>query len=209
MASTAPQTAKNVVAVRRLWPPGFARTHLCAHPAAAVGHAVPSRSHIQYAFRGRISPGQRGPGRRSVVRCPGNRSSRQKPPAQKNPPRRICLARLSEFQRRGFYLAFLAECPPDSSGSGGGRQEAAHQDSAELCARLWTNPREAHPVFLPARSRSYCFRQPCAALIPMLEQAGLSKELLLNNGATFDLPRSGSTPPGDFQAPWLRAQAGS
>jgi hypothetical protein len=110
------------------------------------------------------------------------------------------LARLTEFQRRGFYLAFLSECAlPNGSG------EAVPNDAVKLCAQYGPTlikriqysykPKQIVPL-----SRSL---EPLAA---MLRLAGLRDFLVLDNGIPFELPQTGGTTAPQFQWAWERAQ---
>lgn len=92
------------------------------------------------------------------------------------------VARLTEFQRRGFSLAFLVECPVRS------------EDAAALCAqygstlikRIQYSYKPKHIVLLsPALN----------PLIAMIEAAGLEKSLLLDDWHTAlrPEPNSGSS----------------
>jgi hypothetical protein len=114
------------------------------------------------------------------------------------------LARLNEFQRRGFYLAFLVECALASSGQSVSSREAASANSAERCAsfgptlikRIKFSYRPKHTVVLSAALRP---------LVSMLEEAGLGQSLILDDGNPFELPHSGDTSARNFQSAWQSA----
>jgi hypothetical protein len=113
------------------------------------------------------------------------------------------LARLTEFQRRGFYLAFLSECVLPNGGA-----EAASDDAAKLCAQYG-------PTLIKRIQYSYKPKQivplsrALAPLVSMLQLSDLGQYLLLDNGAPFELPRLDGPTTQQFRSAWERAQAGS
>jgi hypothetical protein len=114
------------------------------------------------------------------------------------------VARLNEFQRRGFYLAFLVECPPESGDDVANSREASPANSAERCAnfgptllkRIKFSYRPKHIVPLSTALRP---------LVPMFEQAGLGESLILDDGNPFELPNSGDSSARNFQSAWQSA----
>lgn len=114
------------------------------------------------------------------------------------------LARLNEFQRRGFYLAFLAECPLQSDSTTATSGEALRKDAVELCTTY--GPTLLKRIRYSYKPKQIALLSPAlGALVPMLEQAGLGQTLLLDHGEPFELPRPGGLTAGDFQAAWDRA----
>ena len=93
----------------------------------------------------------------------------------------IASVRLAEFQRRGFYLAYLSECPlPESI-------EPAVSTIARLgptlIRRIKFNYRPKHVAPLG---------QELFPLVDMLRVAGIGPILTLNQGQTLPAPRTGS-----------------
>jgi hypothetical protein len=97
-------------------------------------------------------------------------------------------ARLIEYQRRGFYLAYVAECPlPVSSDK---PQVGENWDTAELLRRL-------APTLVKRIQFNYKPKQVALLgtelhpLVEMLKQAGLGANLLLDGEAPLALPNPG------------------
>jgi hypothetical protein len=112
------------------------------------------------------------------------------------------LSRLTEFQRRGFYLAFLSECALANTG-----REVTPNDGAKLCAQYG-------PTLIKRIQYSYKPKQivpishVLGPLVTMLERSGLGESVVLDNGSPFELPRIVG-PTTQFRSAWERAQAGS
>jgi hypothetical protein len=96
-------------------------------------------------------------------------------------------AKLAEFQRRGYFLAYASECPLNAG-------EAASQFSKEGALL----PALAHTVLKRIRfsfkpKQILLFGPVLSQLIPLLCNAGWSDGLLLLDGATLDVPAAGDT----------------
>jgi hypothetical protein len=101
-------------------------------------------------------------------------------------------ARLIEFQRRGYYLAYLSECPlPADSDSA---QAGEKRDTAEVLWRL-------APTLVKRIQFNYRPKQVALLgtelqpLVEMLKQAGMSANLLLDGEAPLALPNPGDGAP--------------
>jgi hypothetical protein len=93
----------------------------------------------------------------------------------------ITSARLAEFQRRGFYLAYLSECPlPESI-------EAAVSTIARLGPTLIRRIR-----FNYKPKRVAPLGQELSPLVDMLRVAGIGPILTLDQGQPLPAPRTGS-----------------
>ena len=95
-------------------------------------------------------------------------------------------ARLSEFQKRGFFLADLLECPVEEIMPGlheGAAQasavELAHRFGPTIVKRIRFSYKPRHVVLLTNRTRH---------LIPILQQAGLGDRLLLYQALPLPFP---------------------
>jgi hypothetical protein len=112
------------------------------------------------------------------------------------------LSRLTEFQRRGFYLGFLSECALTNAGG-----EAVSDGASELCAQYG-------PTLIKRIQYSYKPKQivplshALGPLVTMIERAGLGESLVLDNGSPFELPRADGPTTQQFQSAWEREQAG-
>jgi hypothetical protein len=96
--------------------------------------------------------------------------------------------RLTEFQRRGYYLAYVSECPlPARSGSA---QAGDKWDTAEVLRRL-------APTLVKRIQFNYKPKQVALLgtellpLVGLLKQAGLDANLLLDREAPLALPDPG------------------
>ena len=91
---------------------------------------------------------------------------------------------LAEFQRRGYYLAYLSECPIPEGGDG----------VPAIISRLGPTPiRRIQLNYRPKRIA--LLGKNMAPLIEILEKAALSPTLLLDRGEPLTLPE-----PGNFAA---------
>ncbi len=92
---------------------------------------------------------------------------------------------LLEFQRRGYYLAYLSECPlaefNDGPNAAGGKSAIARL-APTLLTRIRFNYKPKHVALLGADLHN---------LIGVLEQAGLASLLLLDHGKPLALPQTG------------------
>ncbi len=113
------------------------------------------------------------------------------------------LARLTEFQRRGFYLAFLSECALTNAGG-----EATPNDGSELCPQYG-------PTLIKRIQYSYKPKQivplsrALGPLVTMLQLSGLRESLVLDKGSPFELPSADGPTTQQFHLAWERAQAGN
>jgi hypothetical protein len=89
-------------------------------------------------------------------------------------------ARLAEFQRRGYYLAYLSECPIPEN------QESATSAIARLCPTLIRRIRFNYKPKLVAPLGQELF-----PLIEMLRVAGIGPILTLDQGLPLPSPRAG------------------
>lgn len=91
-------------------------------------------------------------------------------------------AQLAEFQRQGFYVAYLWECPMPNSG-GGGPASSTELDSAakKLALRIRFSYKPKHVVLLGAE---------LVAVAQRMAEADVAAKLLLHNGAPVPLPAS-------------------
>lgn len=101
-------------------------------------------------------------------------------------------ARLLEFQRRGYYLAYLSECPLAETGDspaavdGTAALEAVSRLAPTLVTRIRFNYKPKHVVLL--ETDLYPDLHP---LIEVLGQVGLASLLLLDHGKPLTVPRAG------------------
>ncbi len=97
-------------------------------------------------------------------------------------------AMLLEFQRRGYYLTYLSECPETQlpSASQGNEDRAAREGisrlGATLIKRVRFNYRPKHVVLLGSH---------LSPLIGVFEDSGLGPLLLLDRGAPLTIPGTG------------------
>jgi hypothetical protein len=89
-------------------------------------------------------------------------------------------ARLVEFQRRGYYLAYLSECP--LSENEGPATSAIARLGPTLIRRIKFNYKPKHIAPLG---------QELFPLVEMLEDAGLGPILTLGHGLALPVPRAG------------------
>jgi hypothetical protein len=89
-------------------------------------------------------------------------------------------ARLAEFQRRGFYLAYLSECPmPEEK-----------EPAASTVARL--GPTLIRRIRFNYRPKHIApFGQELSPLVDMLRTEGISPILTLDQGLVLPTPRTG------------------
>ena len=98
-------------------------------------------------------------------------------------------ARLIEFQRRGYYLAYVAECPLPAGGDSA--QAEDKRDTASLLLRLG-------PTLVKRIKFNYKPKQVALLgtelhpLVELLKQAGMGANLLLDAEAPFALPNPGA-----------------
>jgi hypothetical protein len=99
-------------------------------------------------------------------------------------------AKLLEFQRRGYYLTYLSECPTTPRHSAhSSTDESAERDcisrlTPTLIKRIRFNYKPKHVALLGANM---------GPLIDVFEQAGISALLLLDDGRPLTLPEGGDT----------------
>ena len=104
-------------------------------------------------------------------------------------------AKLLEFQRRGYYLSYLSECPVTPPLPAGPSRERASQDRDEsiasecisrlaptLVKRIRFNYKPKHVALLGTNM---------APLVEVLDQAGIGPLLLLDHGAPLTIPAYG------------------
>jgi hypothetical protein len=97
-------------------------------------------------------------------------------------------AMLLEFQKRGYYLTYLSECPVTqlpSAGQGveaGGGRECISRLAPTLIKRIQFNYRPKHVVLLGTH---------LSPLIGALAEAGLGPLLFLDRGAPLTIPNTG------------------
>jgi hypothetical protein len=98
-------------------------------------------------------------------------------------------AMLLEFQRRGYYLTYLSECPETQlpSASQGNEDRAARECISRLgptlIKRVRFNYRPKHVVLLGSH---------LSPLIGVFEDAGLGPLLVLDRGAPLTIPGTGA-----------------
>jgi hypothetical protein len=97
-------------------------------------------------------------------------------------------ARLIEFQRRGYYLAYVSECPPPAAGDSA--QTGEKRDAAEVLRCL--APTLAKRIQFNYRPKQVALLgTELLPLVEMLKQAGLGANLLLDGEAPLALPNPG------------------
>lgn len=100
-------------------------------------------------------------------------------------------ANLLEFQRRGYYLTYLSECPlPSAHSTGQGADDSAARDcitrlAPTLVKRIRFNYKPKHVALLGTNLSS---------LIEIFEQAGIARLLLLDQGKPLTVPSAGDAP---------------
>jgi hypothetical protein len=93
----------------------------------------------------------------------------------------IGVARLAEFQHRGYFLAHLSECPlPEPKEAS---ESAIARLAPTLIRRIRFNYRSRHVVPMG---------QEMLPLVEVLNAAGLGPNLILNQGQPLPVPRTGS-----------------
>jgi hypothetical protein len=83
---------------------------------------------------------------------------------------------LAEFQKHGYFLAYVVECPVESSSDLAG---AIDRMASTVVLRVNSSYK---PKFLAPISRDL------QALLPLLQLKGWNEKLILNNGEPFDDP---------------------
>jgi hypothetical protein len=100
-------------------------------------------------------------------------------------------ASLIEFQRRGYYLAYLSECPlaqlSDTPNAGHDRAalDSITRLAPTLITRIRFNYKPKHVVLLETNL------YPLYPLIGILGQAGLDSQLLLDHDKPLAVPKPG------------------
>jgi hypothetical protein len=94
------------------------------------------------------------------------------------------LSRLLEFQKRGYYLTYLSECPLMAQEDADVARECISRLASTLIKRIRFNYKLRHIALLGAN---------LAPLIEILQQAGISSLLNFNQGVPLMIPDSGST----------------
>jgi hypothetical protein len=100
-------------------------------------------------------------------------------------------ANLLEFQRRGYYLTYLSECPlpPAHSASKSAENSAASECISRLAStlvkRIRFNYRPKHVALLGTN---------LTPLIEIFESAGIAPLLLLDQGRPLTVPSAGDAP---------------
>lgn len=100
-------------------------------------------------------------------------------------------ANLLEFQRRGYYLTYLSECPlplPNSTGEnadGDAASECISRLAPTLIKRIRFNYKPKHVALLGSNLSS---------LVAIFEQGGIAPLLLLDQGRPLTVPSTGDAP---------------
>jgi hypothetical protein len=106
-------------------------------------------------------------------------------------PAEAAAANLLEFQRRGYYLTYLAECPlpaPNSTSEnadGSAVSECISRLAPTLVKRIRFNYKPKHVALLGTN---------LTPLIEIFEQSGIASLLLLDEGAPLTVPSAGDAP---------------
>ena len=90
------------------------------------------------------------------------------------------MARLAEFQRRGYYLAYLSECPIPESGEPAASTVARLGPTLVRRIRFNYKPKHVAPL-----------GQELFPLVDMLRVAGIGPILTLDQGLALPTPRTG------------------
>lgn len=96
----------------------------------------------------------------------------------------LATARLNEFQHRGHYLAYLSECPLETSGEGNSAPSLVARRSTTLVRRIQFNYKPKHIALLGAEM---------TPLIQILKEAGLGELLLLDQSGPLAIPVPGDS----------------
>jgi len=109
-------------------------------------------------------------------------------PAGNLPAADANVGRLAEFQRRGYYLAYISECPPpaESENANSWGKDLAERLGSTLVARISRNYKPKYIAPIGEEARQW---------IPVLQGSGLGGLLLLDCGKPFEWPA-----PGDAEA---------
>jgi hypothetical protein len=100
-------------------------------------------------------------------------------------------ASLLEFQRRGYYLTYLSECPlplPNSTSDnadGSATRECISRLAPTLVKRIRFNYKPKHVALLGSN---------LSPVIEIFEQAGIAPLLLLDQGRPLTVPSAGDAP---------------
>ena len=98
--------------------------------------------------------------------------------------------RLAAFQKLGFCVAYLVECPLDAQELAAGAEEFV-SGAPELARRF--SPTLLKRIRFSYRPKYIALLSPATRhLISSLEQAGMGQALLLNDGVPWDLGGAGS-----------------
>lgn len=106
------------------------------------------------------------------------------PPLENLPAPEAHAARLGNFQHRGYYFAYLSECPLPSEARGvaSWAEELAERLGETLVKRIRHNYKPKHIALIGEEMRQ---------LIPVLQDSGLGGLMLLDCGKPLDWPDSG------------------
>ena len=91
----------------------------------------------------------------------------------------IATQRLAEFQRRGYFLSCLSECPLRSESD---VAETIHRQASDLVRRIRFNYKPKQVALLGTE---------LAPLVEVLAKAGIGPSLILHNGLPLPLPGTG------------------
>jgi hypothetical protein len=100
-------------------------------------------------------------------------------------------ANLLEFQRRGYYLTYLSECPlplphsTNENADGSAASECISRLAPTLVKRIRFNYKPKHVALLGTN---------LTPLIEIFEQSGIASLLLLDEGAPLTVPSAGDAP---------------
>lgn len=106
-------------------------------------------------------------------------------------PAEAAAANLLEFQRRGYYLTYLSECPlpvPNSTSEnadGRAASECISRLAPTLVKRIRFNYKPKHVALLGTN---------LTPLIEIFERSGIASLLLLDEGAPLTVPSAGDAP---------------
>jgi hypothetical protein len=111
-------------------------------------------------------------------------------PVESNPAG-AAAANLLEFQRRGYYLTYLSECPlplrntTSENADGSAAGECISRLAPTLVKRIRFNYKPKHVALLGTN---------LSPLIEIFEQAGIAPLLLLDQGKPLTVPSAGDAP---------------
>jgi len=92
------------------------------------------------------------------------------------------VARLLEFQRRGYYLTYLSECPLSAEADANVADECISRLAPTLLKRIRFNYKPKHIALVGTNLTS---------LIEVFQQAGMGALLDINQAAPLTIPNSG------------------